>query len=292
FDLNLFIVFEAIYRHGNLTHAARGLNLTQPAVSNALARLRDRLEDPLFVHAGGKMNPTPTAQRLIAPVRQALRLLQGGVSPEEVFDPMLSDRAIRIGIGDIGETILLPKLVCSLAQKAPEMRIQAIHVPRRSIPKKLAIGELDFAVDIPLPLNPELMQRHLMSDAHVCAVGRNHPLATKGRLTMEDYLAHGHIHVSSRQRGAGIVDIELGHLGPSRRIAVRLQHYQAAFHMLAETDYLLTAPARLTQMYDCHVLRLPLAVPTLDFQLYWHVSTHRTKLNEWLRAKIYETMHA
>ena len=85
FDLNLFVVFEAIYTHGNLTLAAQVLNVTQPAVSNTLARLRDRLDDPLFIHAGKKMNPTPMAQKMIGPVRQALRLLQSGISAVRVL---------------------------------------------------------------------------------------------------------------------------------------------------------------------------------------------------------------
>lgn len=289
-DLNLFVTFEAVYAHRNLTQAAYALNVTQPAVSNALARLRDRFEDPLFVHAGRKMNPTPMAQKLIGPVRQALRLLQAGIEQEDTFDPKVSEKTVRIGIGDIGETILLPKLVERLHLYAPLMKVQAFHVPRRSIAKKLSLGELDFAIDISLPPNSELQNHLLMSDEQVCAVGLSHPLAEKKLLTLEEYLALSHILVSSRQRGSGAVDIELGNIGPARNIVVRFQHYQAAFHLLQRTDFALTAPMQLSRMYDCRVFSLPLEVPNLDFYLYWHKSTAQSKASLWLRDLIIEAV--
>lgn len=286
-DLNLFLTFEAIYAHGNLTQAARALNITQPAVSNALSRLRHKLDDPLFIHAGRKMNPTPMAQKMISPVRQALRLLDASIDGEEMFTPALSEKTVRISIGDIGETILLPKLVERLSKAAPLMKVQAFHVPRRSISKKLALGELDFAVDIPLLGNSELIHQDLMSNEQVCVVGETHPLAGHGVLTLDDYLGMNHILVSSRQHGSGIVDVELGRLGPARRIAVRLEQYQAAFHMLSRTDLALTAPLQLTKMYKCRIFPLPLKVPTLDFHLFWHKSADQTKVNAWLRAQIF-----
>ncbi|MFC4271066.1 LysR family transcriptional regulator [Sneathiella chungangensis] len=289
-DLNLFLTFEAIYTHGNLTLAARTLNVTQPAVSNALARLRDRLDDPLFIHAGKRMNPTPMAQRMIGPVRQALRLLQSGISAAEEFDPALSDKTVRIAIGDIGETILLPRLVERLRRLAPVMKIQAFNVPRRSIPRKLSLGEIDFAVDIPLLANTQLMYDKLMSDDQVCAVGRHHPLATQHTLTIDDYLAMSHILVSSRSRGGGLVDIELDRKGMSRQISVRLQHYQAAFHMIKEIDLAVTAPLQLTRMYDCRTFPLPLEVPKLDLYLYWHISADQTAVNRWLRQQIFAAL--
>lgn len=289
-DLNLFLTFEAIYTHGNLTLAARHLNVTQPAVSNALARLRDRLGDPLFIHAGKRMNPTPMAQKMIGPVRQALRLLQSGISAEEEFDPQTSDKVARLAIGDIGETILLPRLVEKLRQRAPLMTIQVFNVPRRSIPRRLSLGEIDFAVDIPLIANTQLLNDKLMSDRQVCVVGRHHPLAHRQKLTLEDYLDLTHILVSSRPRGGGLVDIELGKVGVSRRIAVRLQHYQSAFHMIEQTDLALTAPLQLTRMYNCRVFPLPFEAPNLELQLYWHISTDQTALSKWLRDQIFSVI--
>ncbi|MBO0335171.1 LysR family transcriptional regulator [Sneathiella sp. CAU 1612] len=289
-DLNLFMTFEAIYTHGNLTLAARHLNVTQPAVSNALARLRERLDDPLFIHAGKRMNPTPMAQRMIGPVRQALRLLLTGISAEEDFDPLTSEKVMRIAIGDIGETILLPRLVERLRQLAPLMTIQAFQVPRRSIPRRLSLGEIDFAVDIPLLANSQLIHSRLMSDQQVCVVGQNHPLAGKAELSLDDYLSLTHILVSSRPRGGGLVDLELGKVGVSRSIAVRLQHYQSAFHMIEQSSLALTAPLQLTRMYNCRTFPLPFAAPNLELQLYWHISTDQTEAGKWLRDQIFSVI--
>ena len=289
-DLNLFLTFEAIYTHGNLTLASRHLNVTQPAVSNALARLRERLDDPLFIHAGRRMNPTAMAQKMIGPVRQALRLLQSGISVEEEFDPAKSDKVVRLSIGDIGETILLPGLVEKLRRIAPSVTIQAFHVPRRSVPRRLSLGEIDFAVDIPLLASTQLIHDKLMSDQQVCVVGEQHPLADKEQLSLEDYLKMTHILVSSRPRGGGLVDIELGKAGLSRRIGVRLQHYQSAFHMVEQTNLALTTPLQLSRMYKCRVFPLPFDAPNLELQLYWHVSADQTAMSKWLREQIFSVV--
>ncbi|WP_334129458.1 LysR family transcriptional regulator [Sneathiella sp.] len=288
-DLNLFLTFEAIYTHGNLTLAARTLNVTQPAVSNALARLRDRLDDPLFIHAGKRMNPTPMAQRMIGPVRQALRLLQAGIDADAEFDPLTCDKTIRIAVGDVGETILLPRLLERLSRLAPQLKVQTLSVPRQSIARRLSLGEIDFALDIPLLASSQLKHCKLVSEAHVCAVGRRHPLADRDRITLEDYLGMTHILVSSRSRGGGIVDIELERQGLSRNVSVRLQHYQAAFHMIDAVDLAVTAPVQMTGMYDCRTFPLPLTVPNLDLFLYWHVTTDQTLISQWLREQVFST---
>lgn len=286
-DLNLFLTFEAIYTHGNLTLAARTLNVTQPAVSNALARLRDRLDDPLFIHAGKRMNPTPMAQRMIGPVRQALRLLQAGIDADSEFDALTCDRTIRIAVGDVGETILLPRLIERLSHIAPQMKVQALNVPRQSVARRLSLGEIDFALDIPLLASSQLKHCKLVSDAHVCAVGRRHPLADRKEITLDEYLGMTHIHVSSRSRGGGIVDVALERLGLARQISVRLQHYQAAFHMIDTVDLAVTAPVQLTGMYDCRIFPLPLEVPSLDLYLYWHVTTDQSVMSQWLREQAF-----
>ncbi len=289
-DMNLFLTFEAIYTHGNLTLAARTLNVTQPAVSNALNRLRERLDDPLFIHAGKKMNPTPMAQKMIGPVRQAFRLLQSGINAEEQFDPEESDKVLRIAIGDIGETVLLPRLVEILRHSAPQMKVQAFHVPRRSIPRRLSLGEIDFAVDIPILDNAQLVHEKLMAEEQVCAVGRHHPFADKAAITLTDYLDMTHILVSSRPRGGGLVDLELDKSAHSRRIAIRLQHYQAAFHMIERTDLAVTAPQQLARLYDCKTFRVPFDVPNLDLHLYWHISADQMQSSKWLRKQIFSAV--
>ncbi len=289
-DLNLFVTFEVIYDAGNLTQAAQILNVTQPAVSNALARLRDRIGDPLFIHSGKKMNPTATADELIGPVRQALQLLQGSVAKDALFDPSKSAKTIKLSIGDVGETILLPKIVEKIRSQAPHIKIHVFQVDRRSLAKSLAANEIDIAVDIPTPVEGELRQISLMSDHQVCALSETHPLAKKADLSLFDYLESEHIHVSSRRKGGGVADIELSKLGKIRNNVVRLQHYQAAFALVEQTDLLLTTPASLARPYRCKIFDLPFKAPNLDLHLYWHKSSERSSESNWIRGQMQEAV--
>ena len=131
FDLNLFVVFDAIYTEGSLTRAARVLNLTQPAVSHALGRLRDRLEDPLFVRQGARMVPTSRARAMVTPVRHALGGLQRCLSDEGGFDVADAERTFVVGLRDGLEGCLLPPLTAGILEEAPGVRLQSMTVARR-----------------------------------------------------------------------------------------------------------------------------------------------------------------
>lgn len=287
-DLNLFVTFDVIYDAGNLTQAAHILNVTQPAVSNALARLRQQVGDPLFVHGGKRMNPTAKADELIGPVRQALGILQGSIEEDVAFDPAQSHKTIRLSIGDVGETVLLPRFFEKIRAHAPHMKMHVYQVERRSIAKRLAANEIDFAVDIPMLAEGALRHVSLMSDHQVCAVSKTHPLSGQSEITLEDYLAGEHIHVSSRPKGGGVADVELSKKGKIRNSVVRLQHYQAAFILLAKTELLLTTPASLARPFDCKIFDLPFDAPNLDLHLYWHASSERSGESNWIRAVLQE----
>jgi len=284
FDLNLFVVFEVIYDTGNLTQAAGALNKTQPAISNALARLRQSVGDPLFVNSGKRMNPTARADELIGPVRKALQLFQNNLLQDQEFNPKEIRKTIRLSVGDIGETIFLPRLIGLLREKAPNISLQIFQLNRRAIPRKLATSEIDFAVDIPIPVDDGLRQMPLLSDVQVVAVSKTHPLAGKTNLSLTEYLEGDHIHVSYRRTGGGVADVGLSQMGMSRNIVVRLQHHQAGFALLKQTDMLLSAPSNLAKLHDCKVFDLPFSAPNLDMNLYWHKSADKTALNTWFRS--------
>ena len=132
-DLNLFVVLETIYSEGNITRASQKLNLTQPAVSHALGRLRDLLKDPLFVRQGANMVATPFTRNIITPVRQALQTLELSVSEHQQFDPRLTERSFAIGLRDVFEAIALPALIQRLQDAAPSLEIASIRTDRRDI---------------------------------------------------------------------------------------------------------------------------------------------------------------
>lgn len=284
-NLNLFVVFESIYKERNLTRTAEALSLTQPAVSNALARMRKALNDPLFVSTPSGMVPTPLTENIIGRVREALKLLEASVSEGDVFIPATSRRTFRLSMPDLTEAILLPALGEMLQQEAPGMSIESYFTPRSEVPSALATRKIDFAIDVPLLDDPQLHQAPLGSSHYACMLRHDHPSGAD-TLSIDDYLTLGHIQVSSRRQGSGFVDAELKKLGKERRIHMRVQHYMVAPLVTLRTDLALTAPIQLLQRYEARILELPFQLPQLEWHLYWHRSSEQDQASIWLRGKI------
>ncbi|GJH04788.1 LysR family transcriptional regulator [Paraburkholderia terrae] len=288
-DLNLFVVFEAIYDKRNLTRAADMLFITQPAVSNALARMRKAFNDPLFVSTPSGMVPTPLSENIIGRVREALQLLETSATEGDVFVPAASERTFRLSMPDLTEAILLPALGEVLQQQAPGMRIESYFTPRSEVAAALATGKIDFAIDVPLIDDPQLHQIPLGSDRYACMLRHDHPFEGD-TLTMDDYLSLGHIQVSSRRQGSGLVDAELHKLGKRRQLQMRVQHYMVAPLIALRTDLALTAPVQLLQRYDARILTLPFPLAKLEWHLYWHRSGEQDQANRWVRGEVIRLM--
>ncbi|TDF86379.1 LysR family transcriptional regulator [Pseudomonas sp. H9] len=291
-DLNLFIVFDAIYTEANLTRAGQIVGITQPAVSNALARLRETFNDPLFVRTAQGMVPTPMAQNIIGPVRNALSLLRVSVQESRIFNPLQANKTFRISMTDLTEAVILPPLFQRLRRQAPNVVIESFPCKRRETTKELAAGRLDFAVDAPLNTDPQVRHVKLMQDRYVCTMRQGHPLA-KDKLSLDDYLGLTHIHISSRRNGLGYVDLALGKMGLQRKIALRSQHYLMASQVLQQTDMVMTVPERFARRHQLNYLSLPVNdVPPLETHLYWHESTDQDPANRWMREQIIELSQA
>ncbi|MBV4533734.1 LysR family transcriptional regulator [Pseudomonas sp. SWRI107] len=286
-DLNLFIVFDAIYTEANLTRAGQIVGITQPAVSNALSRLRETFNDPLFVRTAQGMVPTPMAQNIIGPVRNALALLRTSVQESRIFNPQQANKTFRISMTDLTEAVILPPLFQRLRRLAPTLVIESFPCKRRETTKELAAGRLDFAVDAPLNTDPQVRHVRLMQDRYVCAMRPGHPLADS-KLTLDSYLGMTHIHISSRRNGLGYVDLALGKMGVQRRVALRSQHYLMASQVLQQTDMVMTVPERFARRHQLRHQPLPVEVPALETHLYWHESTDQDPANRWMREQIIE----
>ena len=287
-DLNLFIVFDAIYTEANLTRAGQIVGITQPAVSNALARLRETFNDPLFVRTAQGMVPTPMAQNIITPVRSALQLLRVSVQESRSFNPQEANKTYRISMTDLSESVVLPHLAARIRRLAPNVSIDSFLTKRRETTKELAAGRLDFAVDAPLNTDPQVRHVKLMEDRYVCALRRGHPLA-KDKISLDEYMGLTHIHISSRRSGLGHVDLALGRQGIQRKIALRSQHYLMATTVLQSTDMAMTVPERFARRNDLHFVELPIKDMTaLETHLYWHESTDQDPANRWMREQIIE----
>lgn len=281
-DLNLFVVFDSIYTEKNLTRAAEVLCITQPAVSNALNRLRKTFDDQLFVRTPEGMMPTPVAENIVARVREALQLLNMSVQEGDKFNPLTSEKVIACSMNDLGETLLLPPILSHLQRLAPSMSLTSYYVPREDMAKELSAGSLDFAIDVPLVADKNLCHAPLNGEDYVCVVRKNHPLV-RNDLSMDQYLALGHINVSSRRKGTGIIDMALNNMGVTRDVKVRVQHYMVGAKIVASTDLAWTLPMRLARQLDLQILPLPLEVPMLNWHLFWHKSADEDHANKWLR---------
>lgn len=287
-DLNLFVVFDAIYTEANLTRAGQIVGITQPAVSNALARLRETFNDPLFVRTAQGMVPTPMAQNIIGPVRNALQQLRVSVQESRTFNPAQANKTYRISMTDLTEAIILPPLFQRLRRLAPAVQIESFLSKRRETTKELAAGRLDFAVDAPLNTDPQVRHVKLLDDRYVCAVRQGHPLA-KDKISLDEYLSLTHIQISSRRSGLGYIDLSLGKMGLQRKVTLRSQHYMMASTVLQHTDMAMTVPERFARRHGLHYMLLPVSdVPPLETHLYWHESTDQDPANRWMREQIIE----
>ena len=285
-DLNLFVVFDVVYAEGNLTRAAEILHVTQPAVSNALARLRDHFDDPLFVRAGRSMAPTPAARSLIGPVREALRRLQSGLEAHGRFSAEATERVFHVAMNDVLASLVIPPLLGLLRQRAPNVRLQVHEVPRPELESELGAGTLDLALDIPQLGRGRLQALPLLENQrYVCVLRRRHPLL-RGKLTLDTVLAAPQINVSTRRRGRSFIELALGRIGRQPNVVLRLPHYQPAFHTVLASDLILAAPASLAARYDVATRPLPFEVPPPDTLLYWHRNAERDPANAWLREQL------
>lgn len=288
-DLNLFVVFDAIYTEGNLTRAGEIIGITQPAVSNSLSRLRNLFDDPLFVRTAEGMVPTPVAQNIIGSVRQALGLIRCSVQESEFFDPKVSDKRFRVSMTDLNQAIVLPNLFNQVKKQAPSVSVDCYQVHRRDMNIELASGNLDLAIDIPLTPDPQIRQAALFSHPYVCVINKENEVVGD-KLDVETYLKLQHIHISTRRGGLGHVDLTLGKMGKKRDIVLRTQHYLSTPNLVTNTNFALTVPKSFAEFLvagsSMRYLDLPFEVPNLESFLYWHESTDRDQANIWMRELI------
>lgn len=288
-DLNLFTIFDAIYREGGITPASKRLHLSQPAVSHALARLRELLDDPLFERRGHEMVPTPLARSLAATVASSLGNLDQLLKSAGRFDAATTGRCFRIAARESHELSFLPTLLAHIGGAAPNVDIAAVRIDRRDLEEDLQSGELDAALDVALPVSPDV-RRELVSSEPLAVLARQDHPAISGVLDAPSYLAMNHVLVTGRRRGGGYEDIALGRLGMSRRIRVRCQSHAAASAVVARSDLLVTMPRSQAELVSRdsgnQLLPFPVEIPPLETYLYWHANADLETGSQWFRQMV------
>lgn len=295
-DLNLLRVFDAVMAEGSLTRAADKLALTQPAVSNAMRRLRDALGDELLVRHGHGVQPTPRALTLWPVVREALDSLQQSLLPV-VFDPATAKLTLVLAMADATAATLVPNLVPLLEREAPHMAIRIVPLTTRD-PRGLLDSE---AADMAVGHFPAVLadltaraqagalvpheHRRLYDGEYVAVMRKGHPLALMP-LTLEHYCAARHLLVSFSGRAYGFIDEALTALGRERRIVLTVNQYATAARVVAQSDLLSVLPRHfvsLSGMQDkLQVHPLPLEVQAVRVDALWHKRGPHRAAYEWL----------
>jgi len=293
-DLNLLRVFDAVLGERGVTPAAARLGLTQPAVSNALARLRAVFGDPLFLRTPAGMDPTPFARELAGPVRQALALLESALAHGPGFDPASSTRAFRFYMSDLGQIEFLPPLVERAQRAAPGVRLESVALDVESLGAALGTGAIDLAVGfLPGLGGPPVRRRALFRDPYVCLMRADHAIET---LTKKRFLEASHALVTYRAGGHRVIEEALERAGVARRIALRVPHFTVVPMVLERTDLILTLPARVARVYERQgkfkSLPPPVPMPPAEVAVHWHERFEADPGNRWLREQVVDLFAA
>lgn len=291
-DLNLLVVFQQLLRERRVSRVAVTLGLSQPAVSNALRRLRGLLGDELFLRTPGGMAPTPYAMQLAAPVAQALDTLRDALNVRASFDPARSTRCFSLAMTDVGETYFLPVLMDALAQQAPGVTLRCVPVADAALREDMASGRVDLALGSLPQLQAGFFQQALFRQRYVALMGKGHPLAARSTVTAAAYRQAAHVRVVSAGTGHGQVEAALDRLGLARTVQLTVPHYVALGHVLGSTGLMATVPERFARQacapFGLVARPLALKLPTSTIAQLWHAHLHRDPGHQWLRTLIAE----
>lgn len=286
-DLNLLVVFDALMTEQNVTRAGERIGLSQPATSNALARLRSLISDDLFIRTVAGLRPTPTAIALYQQLHPALQQIQAALLEQSTFDPATSDRVFAIGMSDYGEFTLLPNLMQKLQSLAPQASVQIRAGDRQKLLSLLDSGEIDLACGVFPEKTAWHQEQLLLQESYVCVCRKHHPIIGSS-LSLEEYLLVSHLLVSVKEDQIGRVDALLAEQNLKRHVALSTPHFLTAPFILAQTDLVATLAHRvaLTFANSQNLKLLPLPFPLSGFSVVmrWHQSTETSPACQWLRS--------
>jgi DNA-binding transcriptional LysR family regulator len=289
FDLNLLLVFNQLLLDRSVSVAAEKLGITQPAVSNALKRLRTALKDDLFLRTSRGMEPTPYAQHLAEPVLYALNALQSVLTQRDSFDPLTSTRTFHLAMTDIGEIYFMPPLMERLSVLAPGIRIATQRPNSGDLRSDMESGTVDLALGLHPNLQTGFFQRRLFRQRYVCVYRNGHPTA-RNPMTLAQFSALDHVGVVAANTGHSEIDMLLDRAGVQRHVRLSVPHFVAVGHILQSTDLIATLPERFAQRckapFDLMITPHPVPLPEIAITLFWHVKYHRDPANLWLRQLV------
>ncbi|QVN22194.1 LysR family transcriptional regulator [Burkholderia pyrrocinia] len=293
-DARLMRILLVLLTERTVSRAAVRLNMSQPATSAALKRLRTLLGDPLLVRSRYGMVPTEFGARLIEPLRNALRVIDFIRIQQPTFDARTSVRTYRIGCPDYLNVLFVPKLVALFRERAPNAQL-VFHPLGDGFDdeRALADGELDVVIDNRAARSSRFRQDDLFDDRIVCLMRATHPLARRGTMTAADFAAAPQLcPTPSWLEASGAIDRQLERVELQRRIVVTLPHFELAAHALVRSDLILTTTYRLARHYakllPLAAVALPAEPPDIVYRITWNESESCADGVRWLRGLIAE----
>jgi DNA-binding transcriptional LysR family regulator len=286
-DLNLLVALEALISERNVTRAAARLNLSQPALSAQLNRLRDVFGDPLLVPAQRGMIPTQRALELREPLHEALEQLRSVVAEQTTFDPATAEATIPIAASDYVQYAVLMPLTLALQREAPGIRIAWHSIDGRTIHSQMEKGDIDIGFITPETGPEQLRSRKLLAEHYVCIARCNHPVV-KGKIDLETFAALDHVIVSPRGGGfTGATDEALKAKGLERRVAISINSFLMVPELIMRSEMIALVPERLVKDRTDHlqILEPPLSVQGFTISMIWHDRTTMHPAQKWIREK-------
>lgn len=291
YDLNLLPIFLALMDERNVTRAARRLGMTQPALSNALNRLRDTLRDPLFIRERYGMKPTQMAEELAPVVRAALAGLDDAILGQQQFDPALATRQFTVAPNSYVEFVLMPVIAARLREQAPGLRLRLTPFGNDLVETGAISGTTEMVLGRIMDAPDNMVVQHLMDDGLACVVREDHP-EIGDSISQEQYERMKHVNVLPPGRMRTGLFQALQQRGVKRDVAVSVTHFLAVPEMIAVTDYCATLPRliceRLRRDQRLKVLPAPVDLGSFPVELAWHVRYRSDPAHRWLRSLIGE----
>jgi len=269
--------------------------MSQPSVSNALAKLRHVFGDPLFVRTVRGMEPTPRALALLQPVRDALGIVANEVLKTTAFNPAKMDGVISIAMSDVGEMITLPRILTYLNKVAPNVNLRSVSLPPAQLQRAMETGDVNLALGyFPDLKGNNFYQQRLYSHGFVCLLRTDHPI--KGsRLSVRQFKQLGHAVVRAEGRSQEIFERVLVKHRIRRREVLQTPHFMSIPHIIARSDLVATVPMAVgtsfSKFMGIRLIKPPIEVPRIDLRQYWHRRFHHDPHSRWLRGLVHSLIN-
>ena len=289
FDLNLLVVFQALFEERNVTKASKKIGITQPAMSNALNRLRYLVNDDLFIRGPKGMRPTPRATELSLPINSALNNLELSLSSIN-FNPLTTKKNYRISMSDDVAPLLIPNIARFLEKESPNSSLLIRHEQGLDALNLLDSNEIDFSVGRFETIPKRFGSRTLFSEKYVCIMRKDHKLAKEKKLSIKQYLDSRHLRVAPPNATVSPIDRALGQIDLERKIFIRIDLITLAPLFIKNTDLILTLPSmtaeRMAKNYNFIILFLPIDLESRQTKLVWHKELTNHPAFDWIKEQI------